>query len=201
MNKLILAVIFLAACGSSDPTFMGVCEQGDEIYLPVGNAQNSLACEAPTKIKWPSLPIAVGVDPEVAFDYSDSVDAAIDFWNSELDFTAFTRSNLNAKVHVVIGSASDAGDGATSFYRDEAGELNALVELRQPGDTTSVMYIFDHEFGHVLGLCHDPDDFQSAMYPKLEFTWDGVDQDGQPVDFRTILVTDNDQKALTAAYR
>jgi hypothetical protein len=162
---------------------------------------NSAVCADPHKITWPALPVVVGMGPDISPDYDSSVSDAMGFWNDSLDFTAFTTSGPKTQVHVEIGSANDKGDGATSFYYDEDGDLNALVEIRQPGDVTEVYYIVAHELGHSLGLVHDPDDFISVMYPKLDFKWDGVDQSGEPVDFRTIVVTDNDQNALRAAYR
>ena len=198
--QLFIICLLVAACGSSDPTFMGVCET-DKIYLPVGNAQNSTACTSPQRITWEGLPIGVDMDADIADSYEGSVDEAIDFWNSELDTTAFVRAGVALTVvHVVVGSASDDGDGATSFYRDEDGVLHALIEVRQPGDITEVYYIVAHELGHSLGLCHDPDDWLSIMYPKLDYAWDGVDQSGEPVDFRTIIVTDNDRTALRDQY-
>ncbi len=201
MRIIIALALLLAACSTSDPTFMGVCElSADDIRLPAANEVDSTACSKPEAITWPAMPLVVAVDGDVAADYSQSVSQAMDFWNGHLDFKAFTTVGAKANVHVVIGSAGDPGDGATSFYRDADGDLVALVELRQPGDVTEVYYIFAHEFGHALGLCHDPDDFLSVMFPKLDYKWDGVDQDGQPVGFRTILITNNDRSALNAKY-
>ncbi len=199
--QLEIICLVLTACGSSDPTFMGVCETDGTIYLPAGNDQDSKVCPSPETITWPSLPLVVDMDPDIASDYSGSVDEAIGFWNGELDITAFTTKGTKPVVHVVIGDASAGGDGATSFYRDEAGALNATIEVRQPADVTSVYYIIAHELGHSLGLCHDPDDFLSIMYPELDFTWDGTDQSGEAVDFRTILVTGADHDAIRGKYK
>jgi hypothetical protein len=195
MRNLVLCLLFLAACGSSDPTFMGVCDTGSQIYLPIGDAVNSSVCENPTAITWPSLPLVVELDADVSVTYDSSVSSAMDFWNNELGFTAFTTHGPTAQVHVTIGSAGSGGDGATSFYYDEEGKLNALVELRRPGDITEVYYIMAHELGHSLGLCHDADDYESVMYPELDYAWSDPDQ-----DFRVIVVTDNDKNALRAKY-
>lgn len=188
-------------CDSGDATFMEVCEIDGRFYYPYKNEITARGCDDPAPVVWPTLPLRVEVEPDLATDYQASVDEAIDFWEGEVDLDLFVIAGTGAPpdVTIRIGAVDGEAIAATHHERRDDGSLAAFIDLQRPGDVSEAYYVIAHELGHVLSLAHDPSGV-SIMRPELDvglINFDGEEDEG---GFQPILVTSNDRRALREIY-
>lgn len=120
-----------------------------------------------------SLPLMVLVDVAMT-DWEPEVKYSIDVWNEivdgpifiymgVLDTSSFGKGGLGM-ILVQLGARGD--HPATNIAFNSLGELlYAPVTIPDDIDPSLRMRVAVHEFGHVLGLNHDPFLPQSVMYP------------------------------------
>lgn len=197
---LALALPACDSCDSGDATFMEVCEVDGRFYYPIGDEVSARGCDAPAPIVWPTLPLRVQVDQELA-DYQASIGEAIAFWEREVDLDLFVLAGTGAPPDVVlqIGAVDGAAIAATRHERRPDGSLVAIVELQRPGDVTEAYYVMAHELGHVLSLGHDRI-ATSIMRPELDVGLINVEDPDKPEELPLLIVTSNDRRALRELY-
>ena len=187
--SLAFAGVLLATGCGKEPTLLRVCLQGDTVVYDASK------CDLPFTITWPSLPLRVKIDPDLADGYKDSVVYATQFWKDQLDRPVFVLADDNEDISIGLGDARNPYTAATSHYF-VGGKLKARVDVNKPGDLTAVYWIVAHEFGHVLGLAHDrvPG---SIMIPEVDLAGD-LEKDGPRIPM--YVVTRSDKEAILSKY-
>lgn len=119
---------------------------------------------------WAALPITV-VAPEV------NITPAIFTWNQALGFEAFIEVPVCAYrcAYVIFDDTIPEYAAAVTYlvFDPITGDVKvALVKIRSTLMPWEFSRILIHEFGHVIGLAHDPDNLNSLMFPAaLPSSW------------------------------
>lgn len=139
--------------GADESGFVSVCWQSS------GMADfRTESCSQPQEITWENTPLIVRDISE----NSQFTEQAINFYNSEVGCSLFQLNNetdswnvlVSRNVPVTVGV--DHFGGATSFRRDTLRRQRAYVDIfSSPHNETIMNRVYQHEFGHVLGLAHD----------------------------------------------
>jgi hypothetical protein len=111
---------------------------------------------------WPRVPLLVRSTDEIQA-YRLQLDHAMALWNLEVGCPLFAAAGEDTPdVRVIYlrqapcnntAVALEKGAAAGTYY---CGDGTADIELRALDDIRVAYVIFAHEFGHVLGLAHDP---------------------------------------------
>jgi hypothetical protein len=149
-------------------TMMGLCwdSQGKAHYPEKWDV--NAYCDDPQPLDWKKSPKLVYWDLPKDFDsYSESHKLAMKFWNKELDqeHLVQTIDRELADITIVWGSANE-GTGSMSTSHTKVGDrITATITVKTPGDVRRWLLEEQHEYGHVLGLCHDR---SGLMNPGLD---------------------------------
>jgi hypothetical protein len=176
LKVLVLIVSFaMSGCGcinylvelNRDPGLLKVCWVGGRAKYSCGD----------TKLVWnkSSLPLRYYVTGSDNKDLLDSIKGAAKLWNDLLGFEAFVVTGDIKAANVLIGQDFDDGltgeddSTAATGHRGDGVATSSYIKLnRIHGLTVGELYlVVAHEFGHVLGLDHDPYP-NSLMSPVLE---------------------------------
>lgn len=126
------------------------------------------ACHVPIQIIVPD-----GTTPELGWAAHD----AMEFWNSLLGRQAFTMEHSKSKLFVVEVREENAGNpdvlgvarlfpaGPNGSCYTQGGVLIVYDRVRDHAPLR-VKRLMAHEFGHTLGLAHNPDSY-ALMYSKI----------------------------------
>ena len=119
---------------------------------------------------WPYevLPLQVWLTPELRAEYDVSVKHAIKNWNRStcklFEYrTELPEENMFGAVIIRLESVLDSEKVATTWLRITPAPVRAFIRVHRVQDIRAMMFGFEHELGHVLGLAHDPRPF-SLMY-------------------------------------
>lgn len=177
----------------TEPGLQNVC------WMPDGHAQvQNLTCEHPEELRWDRthFPLTVSGPTD-----DSTIPSAVEFVNQEMGCVVLswepTRGST-AEVTVEPNATLDVGGafergGGTIFTRGASGRMEASVLLAPVGSDFLRERVLVHEFGHVLGLAHDP--FQASI---MYATYDpSVDDDTHVDIFR---FTDNDRQLIHNLY-
>ena len=159
MKRVILVVALLMFAGdrlNADPgperTLWQLCFNAEgEASFPPDKAPYDPPCAEWEYPKYAQLPIKVGMDYS-ALLHAENVTNAIDFWNAALGFEALIIVTEGEPDILVLGDVPNRYllGKATPMKID--GQLHNLVKLYGLSSLGTVV----HEFGHALGLAHDP---------------------------------------------
>ena len=147
MRLAVLALLALVSCRPA-VTWMGVC--WDEYTGTIRSYRGQ--CARPTRIAWAEMPVSIYVEPAGAEDFGPDIRAAVALWRGYLVLTP----EPSADVVVVFGAVKPGSSAGTQIYRDFTGRQRAWVECRRCVMRGQTADLLGHEFGHVLGLDHDP---------------------------------------------
>lgn len=119
-------------------------------------------CDEPLPAIWDHMPLTVGSD----YNSVESTINTIEIWNEALGFEAFVYVGLpmqdpDPDVYVFVNDECPPGlNGMAPYFKTETKEKKALVFVCEYERWETLI----HEFGHVLGLAHDPDNPRSVMH-------------------------------------
>lgn len=115
------------------------------------------------------LPLSIYVDPSLPLvlvvEGATIVEQAVG-----CDVFTFTVPDTGADIFVEVGIPMPPWPvplASAGQYRDEGGRLRGTVYLFQKLGERLQAIVVAHEFGHILGLGHDPDNDESIMKPQL----------------------------------
>jgi hypothetical protein len=123
---------------------------------------------------WTRMPLAVWWDHKVYEDYNQTIDAAIDLWNSRISCTVLWAAKDRAEAVILIHEAdgTECGKETVSARRVEENPnapasgwyCNGYfdIQTRRLDDVGVALRVFLHELGHGVGLAHDE---RGAMAP------------------------------------
>jgi hypothetical protein len=172
----------------TEPGLMSVCWNLD------GTADYSHPCANPSDLRWENSRIPLVVDGPAE---SSELREAVSIVNDQIGCQVLRLSpgaGLTADVNVALDQPALVGvdneGGSCRHLRGASGRMFAVVETINVTDPTSKTRVLVHEFGHALGLAHDP--FESSiMYPT---------QPAQGSDPDFIRFTDSDMHMLHDMY-
>lgn len=144
-------------------TFWKVCfDKNGKVKLPSDEPPHFPRCKNWEVIKWPNVPIKVGIGRKVDLKAAHT---AITVWNDALGFKIFELSPPAEDLNVVIFQTKPMYKIlGRAIIGKPKGRLLGIVVLH--GFETRVDVLV-HELGHILGLGHDVNDVFSVMYPTM----------------------------------
>jgi len=167
IQNSLLVLALLSSCGTvgyppalpydaREATFFLSCWQ------PVGATLVPEACHSPTAVTWDYLPLLVHSDLKNRL----TVHRTIKVWNQWMGLEVFkyTERGTWADVQVIYGGEPLMPWLAVTVFwtYDHRPHAGIQVFTRGLGAADTMA----HEFGHVLGLAHDPNNNRSIMYPN-----------------------------------
>jgi hypothetical protein len=189
-----LVLVVVGVTRHKEPGLLSVCWVAD-------HAQYDNCTEPTQQLKWPksAFPLRIAVLPVNNKPTTEGVSAVhgvASDWNHQLGFAAFDTEVApaqDADVFVFWGTEYDASnqEGGDVSHQIRRNRLQASVHITDLATNRLTYRVLFHEFGHVLGLAHDP--FESS--PMFTRTMDDSDA------MRFMLVTDSDRKLLRRLYR
>lgn len=212
VTLLVLAIPKWGPLHTSEGGLLTVCwdEGGRARYVDDIEAES---CEGAEELVWPASQIPIIVAPlsgerdELLHEddrRSRVFDQAIRYFNDQVGFTLFRRffeGGVQASAWVHFGQGIEARRGAetppgfVTHYHD--GErLSGEVYVRSDVESSDrlLFLVLLHEFGHLAGLAHDPDNLGSVMYP--------ITRDDSMDDLMSLArITDHDRALLRRLYR
>lgn len=197
-NIIMIVVAAVLAVGAVVGVIYGVTTHTEPGLLRVcwnldGTADYSAQCATPSDLRWDRnrIPLIVDAPPD-----SDEVTEAVSIVNDQIGCEVLRLrpgAGLTADVNIALDQpllvGSEEPGGSTRHSRGESGRMFATVETTNVTNPTLKTRVLVHEFGHVLGLAHDPFE-ASIMFP--------TQPDSEEPDF--IRFTDADQATLNQLY-
>jgi len=204
LNIVMYVVFALLTVGAIVGVIVGVTTHTEPGLLSVcwnldGTADYTAPCTTPANLQWDRarIPLIVDAPPD-----SSEVSEAVSIVNHQIGCEVLRLhpgAGLTADINVALdqpaqvapnGIEVDAG-GSCRHVRGATGRMFAVVETVNVTDPTSKTRVLVHEFGHALGLAHDP--FESSiMYPT---------QPAQGSDTLDLIrFTDSDTHLLNSLY-
>lgn len=198
-NIIMIVVAAVLAVGAIVGVIYGVTTHTEPGLLTVcwnldGTADYTPGCSGSSELRWDRdrIPLVVDAPPD-----SDEVTEAVSIVNDQIGCEVLRLhpgAGLTADVNVALDQPLEVGatqepGGSARHLRGASGRMFAVVETTNVTNPTLKTRVLVHEFGHVLGLAHDP--FQSSiMYP--------TQPDSEEPDF--VRFTDSDQALLNSMY-
>ena len=125
-----------------EPVYMSVCWRGNENLERV--RYNPKCTE---EIVWKDLPIRVKISEDIPLFHRLAIQRTLYWWNFVLKRRVFVE--VEYQYNVLVEPNWDCWTWRASATHFKEGAENT----------------YRHEFGHILGLDHDPDHPDSLMYP------------------------------------
>mgnify|MGYP003152080420 CR=1 FL=1 len=140
--------------------FLWWCELPDDVW-PVQESYPE-ECATATTGTWDHFPLTVNAEPTLVQETLDAIQNV----NQQLGFEMlrFDFANYRPDVVVVAGGSHWMAAAEAKRFSIE-GVPHGLITTYNGLDLADRPDIIAHEFGHILGLMHDPDNRMSIMYP------------------------------------